>query len=61
MTPPAPAADTAICVELSDGTSVTVQATAALTADTFSELLDFLDVYKKILLKRASKTASQSE
>jgi hypothetical protein len=50
-----------ISVELSDGTAVTIHATAPLTADTFSELLDFLDVYKKILQKRASRAEPKSE
>jgi hypothetical protein len=50
-----PGENAPISVELSDGTSVTVQTTAALTADTFDELLDFLGVYKKILVKRARR------
>jgi hypothetical protein len=45
-------------VELSDGTWVSVESSAALTASTFAELLDYLTVYEKVLQKRAASSAA---
>jgi hypothetical protein len=45
-----------IRVELSDGTSVGIVSSAPMTAETFEELLDYMNVYMKVLRKRASKT-----
>jgi hypothetical protein len=47
----------ALQVELSDGTLVDVHTSAPLTAETFEELRDYLDVYQKVLQKRARTPA----
>ena len=40
-------------VELSDGTWVSVEPSGPLNASTFEELMDYLNVYKKVLSKRS--------
>ncbi len=45
----------AISVELSDGTRVSIEPSAPLTAETFDELLEYMAVYQKVLQKRASR------
>jgi hypothetical protein len=48
-------------VELSDGTWVSVEPSSPLTASTFEELMDYLGVYKKVLLKRSAAEAASSQ
>jgi hypothetical protein len=45
-------------VELSDGTVVDVHASGPLNADTFEELKGYLEVYERVLRKRAAASAS---
>lgn len=54
--PPAspPPSKAALHVELSDGTTVDIHASGPLNADTLDELKDYIDVYEKVLRKRAA-------
>jgi hypothetical protein len=51
----------ALRVELSDGTWVSVEPSAPLTSSTFDELMDYLGVYKKVLLKRSAAEAAAAQ
>jgi hypothetical protein len=51
----------ALRVELSDGTWVSVEPSAPLTSSTFDELMDYLGVYKKVLLKRSATEAATAQ
>jgi hypothetical protein len=51
-------AKAALHVELSDGTVVDVHASGPLNADTFEELKGYLEVYERVLRKRAAASAS---
>jgi hypothetical protein len=49
------------CFELSDGTTVRLEPSKPLTAETFDELLEYLHVFKKVLSKRVQVKEASSE
>jgi hypothetical protein len=54
-----PGARLAIRQEFSDGTWITIEPTKPLTADTVSEVIEYLQFYQRLLAKRAKvETAS---
>jgi len=48
----------ALHVELSDGTEVDIHATGQLTTETFEELMDYMNVFAKVLKKRGTLQVS---